>query len=308
MLRAEAAALLALEATLDARFDAVVDRLAALDGRVVVTGVGKSGLIGRKIAATLASTGTPAFFLHPGDARHGDVGMVVRGDLALALSRSGETEELVSILPALARRGAGIVAITADPSSRLARAAEQVLLLPDVPEACPFGATPTTSTTATLALGDALAVALMRRRGVDEAAFAEAHPAGALGRRLRPVREVMRVGAALPLVEEQRSMRDVLIHISTLGLGVTGVTAEGRLVGVITDGDLRRGLARTPDLLACTAAEVMTRSPKHISGDTRVSHAIAEMQRLSITCLFVLGDGGEPVGIVTLHDLLRVGG
>jgi arabinose-5-phosphate isomerase len=302
----EAHALLRLAESLDCRFDHVIELILQSPGRVVVTGVGKSGLVGRKTAATLASTGTPAFFLHPGDARHGDLGMVARGDVVLALSYSGETEELLGILPALKERGARVVAVTANDASRLSLAATLTLLLPAEAEACPLRLAPTTSSTATMALGDALAVALLLRRGFDERAFAALHPAGALGRRLQRVRDIMRTGAALPLVYTTTPMRDALFVVTARGLGVTGVCEPaGALVGVVTDGDLRRALAKNVDILGVNAADVMTRDPKHVAAEALASAALHEMQRRSISCLFVLDVASRPVGILHLHDLLR---
>ncbi len=308
VITSEAHALLRLAEGLDERFDATVAAILAIAGHVVVTGVGKSGLVGRKIAATLASTGTPAFFLHPTDAQHGDLGMVTADDLVLAVSRSGETDELLRIVPGLARRGARIVAVTAHAGSSLGRAAELTLAIPHDEEACPLGLTPTNSTTATLALGDALAIALLTRRGFDRHAFALLHPAGALGRRLQRVRDLMRTGEALPVVDADLPMREALFVVTSKGLGVTGVSGSaGRLVGVITDGDLRRALGRGVDILGVPAAAIMTDSPKSIAADALASVALLEMQRRSISCLFVLDAEGRAIGLVHLHDLLKAG-
>ena len=305
----ERAALGALRDRLDAAFSRTLDLLLACRGKVIVTGVGKSGIVCRKMAATLASTGTPAFFLHAGEGSHGDVGTLVRGDLLLAVSNSGESQEVLSLLPAARRLGIPLVAICGNPSSTLAQAADVVLDVSVPEEACPLGLAPTASTTATMALGDALAIALLEERGFSTEDFALLHPAGAIGRRLLRVEELMHTGAELPVVREQASLKDVLLEITSKRLGVTAVVDEaGALIGVVTDGDLRRGLERTSDIRLLTARELMTTAPKTISSSALAAEAVAVMERHAITSLFVLaGASRSPRGVIHLHDLLRAG-
>jgi len=278
---------------------------------VVVTGVGKSGIIGKKIASTLASTGTPAFFLHPTEGIHGDLGMLDRRDVVLAISRSGETEELSQLLPLIKRQGNRLIALTGNPSSSLAKTADVVIDVGVDQEACPLGLAPTASTTAALAMGDALAVALLEERGFRREDFARLHPGGTLGRRLLlRVRDLMHVGEEFPRVGEMTSMKEVLVEMTSKRLGVTAVMdGGGRLVGVITDGDLRRALERYPDLLQRRASEIMTRNPKGIEADALAAEAVKRMEEHSITSLFVFERPGDrvPVGIIHLHDLLKAG-
>jgi len=309
VLSVEIAALEAVRARLDARIERAVAILAACRGKVVVTGIGKSGLICRKIAATFASTGTPATFLHAAEAVHGDFGLVGKDDVVLALSHSGEVEEVLRLLPSIKRHDLPLIVITGAPDSTLARAADVVLDARVPEEACPLGLAPTASTTAALALGDALAVALFERNGFSEADFAALHPAGSLGRRLLKVSDLMHTGAALPLVRRDAPLADTVLEISRQRLGVTGVTdARGNLVGIVTDGDLRRGLGRTRDLRRLSAAAVMTSGPKTIEPTALAARALAEMERHSITCLFVLAPGSrKPLGVVHLHDILKAG-
>ena len=305
----ERRALAALGDRLDWRFVRALEILLACHGRVIVTGVGKSGIVCRKIAATLASTGTPAFFLHAGEGSHGDLGTLVRGDVLLAVSNSGESAEVLSVLPLARRLGLPLVAICGHPESTLARAADVVLDVSVPEEACPLGLAPTASTTAQMALGDALAIALLEERGFSAEDFALLHPGGALGRRLLRVAELMHRGDEVPLVPERAALKDTLLAITSKRLGVTGVVnAAGELVGVITDGDLRRGLERAADLRVLTARDLMTTAPKTIAGGALAAEAVAVMERHAITSLFILGDGSRrPEGVIHLHDLLRAG-
>jgi arabinose-5-phosphate isomerase len=307
VLAVEAAGIQAAAERLDQRFAKAVDLLAECAGKAVVTGVGKSGLIGRKIAATLASTGTPATFLHAGVAVHGDYGIVGRQDVVLALSHSGETEEILRLVPLIERSGLPLIALTGAPESTLAKAADIVLDTSVPEEACPLGLAPTTSTTVALALGDALAVTLLERKGFTQGDFAVLHPAGTLGRRLLKVADLMHVGETIPLVPPNATFAETVLEMSSKRLGVTGVVDDaGNLVGVVTDGDLRRALQRTTDLHHLTAADLMTRQPKTIEAAALAARALAEMERKSITSLFVL-DGRRPIGVVHLHDLLKAG-
>ncbi|HWP35320.1 MAG TPA: KpsF/GutQ family sugar-phosphate isomerase [Thermodesulfobacteriota bacterium] len=314
-LEIEAAAINELIGRLDGRFDRAVELVLGCPGKVVVTGIGKSGLIGQKIASTLASTGTPAFFLHPVEGVHGDVGVLHRNDVVVAISYSGETEEVIRLLPLLRRLGLPLIAMTGRPESTLGRAADVVLDCSVRQEACPFNLAPTASTTATLALGDALAMAVMARRGFKAEDFALLHPGGTLGRRLLlTVADLMHTGEAVPRVRPDTPMREVLFEISSKMLGVTGVVDEaGRLVGVITDGDLRRGLEAHGDgFLGRLAGEVMTRHPRRIEKDALAAQALRLMEEnvpRPITSLFVVDKPGDdvPVGIIHLHDLLRAG-
>ena len=308
VLSTEAAGLHALAASLDERFAAAVDRLAGCTGRIVVSGMGKSGHVARKIAATLASTGTPAMYVHPGEASHGDLGMILPGDAVLALSNSGETAELADLVAHARRFALPLIAITARADSTLANAADVALLLPPAAEACPMGLAPTTSTTMQIALGDALAVALLTRRGFTAADFRQFHPGGRLGARLRRVRELMHDGDALPLADPDMRMDRALVRITEKHFGCLGVTdADGKLVGVMTDGDLRRAMG--PDLLSRNVSDIMTRAPRTIGADELAAVALSIMNAPArpITALFVVDDDGRPVGILHIHDLLRAG-
>ncbi len=310
-LEIEAAAINDLIGRLDGRFDRAVELILACQGKVVVTGMGKSGLVGQKIASTLASTGTPAFFLHPAEGVHGDIGVLHRSDVALAISYSGETDEVVRLLPLLRRLGLPLIAMTGRPGSTLGRGADVVLDCSVRQEACPFNLAPTASTTATVALGDALAMALIERRGFKAEDFALLHPGGALGRRLLlKVGDLMRTGDAVPRVAPGTLMRDVLFEISSKMAGITGVVDDGgRLVGVITDGDLRRALQAHGDgLLSRRAEEVMTRQPKRIERDALAAQALRMMEG-KITSLFVFErpEDQVPIGLIHIHDLLRAG-
>jgi len=301
----EAAGLQALAASLDASFGEAVERLHAITGRVIVTGMGKSGHIAGKIAATLASTGTPAYFVHPAEASHGDLGMILPGDAVLALSNSGNTPELAEILAYTRRFGILLVALTSRQGSALAEAADIVLRLPAVKEACPMGLAPTTSTTMALALGDALAVALLERRGFSAADFKVFHPRGSLGKQLAKAEEVMHRFAALPLCRPDTRMGDAILLMTTKSFGCVGVVDDaGALIGIITDGDLRRNMR--PDLLSLTAASLMTRDPVTIRRTTLAAEALRVMNERKVTSLFVVEEG-RPVGFIHMHDLLREG-
>lgn len=309
VLSIEAKAVAALARRLDDRFDRALQLLAACTGKIVVTGMGKSGIICRKIAATFASTGSPALFLHAAEAVHGDAGVFMRGDAVLALSSSGETEEILRLVPLLKRLDLPLIALTGDAASPLARAADVVLDVSVAEEACPLNLAPTASTTAALALGDALAVALLEHRGFRAEDFAVLHPGGALGRRLLKVEDLMHRGAAIPLVRTTTPFHEALLEITGKRLGVTGVVGdEGDLVGVITDGDLRRAFERLDDVRAAVAADIMTKNPKTIAASALAAQAVAVLERHSITSLFILGDGDRrPQGIIHLHDLLKAG-
>lgn len=294
--------------SLDERFDQCVDMLYALRGRVVVTGVGKSGIIGRKIAATMTSTGTPAIFVHPLEGLHGDLGIVTRDDALWAISNSGETPEITSLAATIKKRGALIIGITGVASSTLARMADLVLDCRVPREACPLNMAPTASTTAALALGDAVAVALMIRRDFRREDFLRHHPAGSLGERLNlQVKDIMCPRDVTPTVEVSASMDEVLKTINRVNLGVTLVLSEGRLVGIVTDGDVRRALLKKPNINGWRASEVMTRNPLTIGADRTAAEAMEMMARKQITALAVLNEEGELVGIVHLHDLLGRG-
>ena len=314
VLSVEGDALGELARTLDHGFSRAVDIIMGTEGRLIVSGMGKSGLVGAKIAATLASTGTPSQFVHPGEASHGDLGFVTRKDSALLLSNSGKTQELTDIIEYTRRAGIPTIAITSGSASPLAQHADVPLILPAVPEACPMGLAPTTSTTMTLALGDALAVALMKRRGFTADDYRALHPGGSLGRKLVRVVDIMHTGTELPVVDFGASMSEVLLEMTSKRFGCAGVLDEaGGLVGVITDGDLRRHMQG--DLLKRTAGEVMTMQPRLIRAGALGAEALRLMNQhaIPVTCLFVIGDedagrpAPRPVGIVHVHDCLRAG-
>lgn len=304
VIRIEAEALAALRVALSADFDAVVTRLLQVTGRVIVSGMGKSGHVAAKIAATMASTGTPAQYVHPGEASHGDLGMITLADALILISNSGETRELADIIAHSRRFAIPLVAITKKVSSTLGQQADFVLQLPDAPEACAIGMAPTTSTTCTLALGDALAVALMRLRGFERENFLAFHPGGTLGAQLLRVSSVMHSGDALPVVAESTPMGETLLEMTAKGFGVAALVEGGRLVGVITDGDLRRNLA---DLMARTAGEVATRNPLSIAPEALLSEALGVMNTHKISALFAVDEGGMLRGLVHIHDALRAG-
>jgi arabinose-5-phosphate isomerase len=306
VIRAEICGLEALAEALDDSFETAVGSCAKVRGRIIVTGVGKSGHVGRKIAATLASTGTPAQFVHPVEASHGDLGMIASEDAILALSNSGETSELADIVAYSRRFEIPLIAITGGARSTLARAADTVLLLPSAPEACPMGLAPTTSTTMMITLGDALALALLEHRGFSPVDFQLFHPGGRLGRRLLRVRDIMHSGDEIPLVSPATRMSEAVLVMTAKSFGCVGVgDPEGRLIGVITDGDLRRHMDEA--LLARTVAEVMHRSPKTITAAALAADALGMMNRFAITSLFVCDEDDRPIGFLHMHDCLRVG-
>jgi arabinose-5-phosphate isomerase len=306
VLRAEATAILSLVDRLDGDFERAVRILGECRGRVVVTGMGKSGIICRKIAATLSSTGTPAFFLHPAEAIHGDLGALRDDDVVIALSHSGETEELIRLLESIRRIGAKLIAITGDPGSTLAKAADVTLDCGISEEACPMNLAPTASTTAALALGDALAMTLLVRKGFREEDFASLHPGGRIGRRLLRVEHAMHAGAAAPVVRLSTPMPDVFHEMSSKRLGMTCVVDDGdRLAGVFTDGDLRRLMTRASNVLSLTAGEVMTPQPITIDRQLLAVEALKIMETHKITSVVVVDGDRRVLGVVHLHDLWR---
>ncbi len=308
VLEIEARAVAGVAERLGEDFTRTVELLADCSGKVVVSGLGKSGLVCRKIAATLASTGTPALFLHAAEGLHGDLGMLARGDCLLVASYSGTTSEVLALLAPARRVSIPAIALTGDPRSPLAEGADLVLDIGVTEEACPLGLAPTASTTAMLALGDALAIALLERRGFRAEDFGALHPAGALGRRLRRVDELMHAGSDLPVVGAATPMGEAIAIMSSKGFGVTGVVGEdGRLLGVITDGDLRRAVEKRGDLRRLCAGDLATPGPKTIGAEALAESALALMEEHSITSLFVLDGEGRPSAIVHLHDLLRAG-
>jgi len=307
----EAGAIEEVSRRLDRRFAEAVELLSCCAGRVIVTGMGKSGLVGKKIAATLASTGTPAFYMHTGEASHGDLGMVTASDVVLALSNSGETEELLALIPFIKRFKIKLISMTGKMSSTLAMASDIALDVAVSEEACPMGLVPTASTTATLALGDALAVSLLIKKGFRKEDFAQFHPSGALGKKLLTrVSDLMHKGNEIPVVGEDASMAEAVVEMSTKRLGLTLVLdAGGRLMGVLTDGDIRRGIqGRGQDLFLLKAGEAMSTGPKTISPDELAATALSIMQEHSITSLVVMeGEAECPVGVIHIHDILKEG-
>jgi arabinose-5-phosphate isomerase len=304
VLRTEAAAVLSLVDRINADFERAVQALFDCHGRVIVTGMGKSGIVSRKIAATLSSTGTAAWFLHPAEATHGDLGAIREDDVVIALSYSGETEELLRLLESIRRLGAKLIALTGDPASTLARAADVTLDCSIAEEACPMNLVPTASTTAALAMGDALAMTLLVKKGFREDQFASLHPAGKLGRRLRRVENVMVSGEAAPIVNTATKMPDVIHQMSSKRLGMTAVVDEdNRLVGVFTDGDLRRLMSRTANVLTLTAGEAMTPRPLTIRRELLAVEALRIMETHKITSVIVTDAQGTVEGVVHLHDL-----
>jgi arabinose-5-phosphate isomerase len=302
----EAAAVLGLRERIDDAFVQACRHFLACRGRIVVTGMGKSGHVGGKIAATLASTGSPAFFVHPGEASHGDLGMITGQDVVLALSNSGETDELVSIVPLIKRLGVPLICMTGNPRSTLAQAADVHLDVSVPREACPLGLAPTSSTTATLVMGDALAVALLEARGFTAQDFARSHPGGSLGRRLLlHVADVMHRDEQIPQVAAGVPLGDALLEMSRKGLGMTAVVADGRVVGVFTDGDLRRALDRSADVRSVAVDALMTRNPVTVPPDLLAAEALALMEGRKINALLVTGPEGRLVGALNMHDLLR---
>ena len=309
VLETEAAAVTALVDRVDESFVRACRHMLACRGRIVVTGMGKSGHIGSKIAATLASTGSPAFFVHPGEASHGDLGMITRDDVVLAMSNSGETAELLTIVPLIKRLGVPLVAMTGNPRSTLAREADVHLDVGVAKEACPLGLAPTSSTTAALAMGDALAVAMLETRGFTQDDFAMSHPGGALGRRLLlRVADVMHAGDAVPRVAPGVALTTALDEMTAKGLGMTAVVdTAGRIIGVFTDGDLRRALDRDVDLRVATIDELMSRTPRTTRPDVLAAEALNLMETHRINALLVTAEDGTLTGALNMHDLLRAG-
>ena len=308
VLELEAQAIRGLVPRLDGSFEAAIGLLERCRGRVIVTGMGKSGIIARKIAATLASTGTPAHFLHPAEGVHGDLGMVARGDVIVVLSNSGETDEILAIVPRLKRLAVPIVLLTGSPQSALARQCEVVIDVSVREEACPMSLAPTSSTTAALAMGDALAMALLGVRGLRPEDYAALHPRGALGWRASVrVADLMRTGDAIPIIPEGAALKDVIAEMTRKSLGMTTVVDEaGRLVGVITDGDLRRLHLRSGPIGAFTARDFMTTRPKLIERDALAATALDRMEKSGpVTSLVIVDEGGAPAGVIHLHDILR---
>ncbi len=305
----EIEALNVMKTQLDESLIKALDLMQATKGRVIVTGMGKSGHIARKIAATLASTGTPSFFVHPAEASHGDLGMLTTDDVVIAISNSGESKELSDILVYCKRYGISLIAITKNPESSLGKAGDILLRLPDNGEACPLGLAPTSSTTATLVLGDILAVALMERKGFSTSNYKQRHPGGKLGAILQKVSDLMHKGDEMPLIGENASMRDVIVTMSSKMLGCVGIVdTDGNLTGIVTDGDLRRAMVNSSDndLFAKTAKDIMTKNPKVTTADVLVAEVVNFMNSKSITQLFVVDDK-KPIGVIHLHDCLRAG-
>ncbi len=299
------ALLAALHDGLGAAFTAAIDLIRKAEGRVIVTGMGKSGHVGHKIASTFASTGTPALFVHPAEAGHGDLGMITKSDVILALSWSGETPELKNLTDYSQRHTIGLIAMTASPDSTLAKTADVVLTLPQAREACPHNLAPTTSALMQLALGDALAIALLESRGFTAIDFGRLHPGGKLGALLKTVGDLMHTGSSVPLRPLGTRMSDALLEMTAKNFGCVGITdARGQLVGIITDGDLRRHMRN--DLLDQSVDEVMTRSPKTVRPDQLISETLELLNAMKVTALFAV-DNGKPVGVIHVHDLLRAG-
>lgn len=310
VVRLEAEALLGLKRRLDQSFDDACRRVIACQGRVVVVGMGKSGHIAGKIAATLASTGTPAFFVHPGEASHGDLGMITPSDLVIAISNSGETPEILTILPIIKRMGVGLIALTGNLQSTLARTADIALDIGVEKEACPLNMAPTASTATTLAMGDALAIAVLKSRDFTLDDFARSHPGGAIGRRLLLyVKDVMHTGERIPVVPRNASVDEALLEMSSKGLGMTAIvdTDSAQLCGIFTDGDLRRSLGRSVDIYHCPIVDVMTRDPKTASPDALAAEVVQMMRQYSINGLFAVDENRRVVGALNTLDLIRAG-
>jgi arabinose-5-phosphate isomerase len=303
----EAAAVQALSARLDGNFLHALDLILSCEGRVIVSGMGKSGHIARKIAATMSSTGTPAYFVHPGEASHGDLGMITSEDVFIALSYSGESQELMTIVPVIKRQGAKLISMTGSPKSSLAQAADVHLDAHVDKEACPMGLAPTTSTTAALALGDALAMALLDAKGFGKEDFARSHPGGSLGRRLLThVRDIMRVGERLPMVREDAMLSNAILEISKKGVGMTAIVDAGqRVLGIYTDGDLRRTLEKKLDFGATPVRDVMSANPHCIGPDSLAAEAVQMMEQYNISQMLVVDEQRKLVGALNMHDLLH---
>ena len=309
VLKIEAAAVAQLQQYLDGSFDLACQLILDSRGKTIVTGMGKSGHIGSKIAATLASTGSPAFFVHPGEASHGDLGMLTRDDVVIAISNSGETAEVLTIVPVIKRLGIKLIAMTGNPASTLAKLADAHLCVKVEQEACPLGLAPTASTTATLAMGDALAVSLLDARGFSADDFALSHPGGSLGRKLLlRLEDIMHRGEELPVVPSSATIKDALLEISKKGLGMTAITEpDGRLAGIFTDGDLRRLLDLRIDIHSSQIAEVMTRTCITANAQMLAAEALQIMQQKKINGLIIVDEHNVPVGAMNMHDLLRAG-
>jgi arabinose-5-phosphate isomerase len=307
VLNIEASAVLALATRLDESFLRALDVILSCEGRVIVSGMGKSGHIARKIAATLSSTGTPSYFVHPAEASHGDLGMITSTDVIIALSYSGESQELMAIVPAIKRQGAKLISMTGNPSSSLAKVADVHLNSAVDKEACPMGLAPTASTTAALALGDALAVALLDAKGFGADDFALSHPGGSLGRRLLTrVSDIMRTGERLPMVRQNAMLGDAILEISKKGVGMTAIVdAELHVLGIYTDGDLRRTLARKLDFNATPISSVMSTNPRCISPDSLAAEAVQRMEQFNISQMLVVDEQNKLVGALNMHDLLH---
>jgi arabinose-5-phosphate isomerase len=305
----EAGAVSSMEPRINEQFIQACELILGCEGRTIVTGMGKSGHIGRKIAATLASTGSPAFFVHPGEASHGDLGMITRADVVIAISSSGSTAEVVTLLPLIKRLGIPLISMTGNPQSPLGKAADALLDIGVTQEACPLDLAPTTSTTVTLVMGDALAIALLEARGFTAEDFAFSHPGGALGRKLLlRVEDVMHSGHQVPRVRENVPLRSTLLEMTEKGFGMTTVVSDNdELLGVFTDGDLRRAVDNAVDINTVTVGEVMTRNCKAVSGEMLAAEALAIMEGRKITALVVEDEQHHPVGVLHMHDLLRAG-
>ncbi|HEX9934615.1 MAG TPA: KpsF/GutQ family sugar-phosphate isomerase [bacterium] len=309
VVRVEAEAVKTLENRIDIKFEQAVRLLLACKGRVIVTGMGKSGIIARKISSTLTSTGVAAYFIHPAEGVHGDLGAVLKNDVVIAISKSGNTEELIRILPVFKRQGCPVIAMTGNPDSTLARESDVVLDVSVKEEACPFDLVPSSSTTATLVMGDALAIALLEERGFSAEDFAQLHPAGNIGRRLLlRIDDVMRTGADVARIDEEAPLSKAILEITSKRLGATCVmNASGQMVGIITDGDLRRLMEKQQDIRHLKASQVMSRDPKTVPAGTLAVKALNVMESFSINQLIVVNEKSEPVGMVHIHDLLRAG-
>lgn len=309
VIRIEAEAVANLAEAIDEQFVQAVDTMYQCKGRVVLTGMGKSGLIARKIVATLNSTGTPSIYLHPTDALHGDLGMVRGEDVVILISKSGESEEIINLLPMFKRLGVKLIAMCGNKNSRLAKECDIYISIRVKEEACPYDLAPTASTTATLAMGDALSVALLHKRNFTQEDFAMLHPGGSLGKRLSlKIKEIMITGERVPKVKENTSLKDVIIEITSKRLGTTSViNDEGKLTGIITDGDLRRLLEKTMEIKNLRAIDVMTKNPKVIKEEFLASYALQQMENYKITSLIVIDDEQHPIGIIHLHDLINLG-
>lgn len=308
-IRLEAEAVTALTGRIDGEFTRACELIMNCSGRIIVTGMGKSGHVGKKIAATLASTGTPSFFVHPGEASHGDLGMITKNDIVLAISYSGSSNEIVALLPLLKRAGIKIISMTSNPHSTIAEVAEANLDISVIHEACPLGLAPTSSTTASMVMGDALAIALLEARGFTAEDFAFSHPGGALGRKLLlRVSDVMHSGEEIPRVLPETAMLDALMEMSQKGFGMTTVMdTAGNLLGIFTDGDLRRSIDRGVDIRVAKVGELMNASPKSLRDNTLAAEALALMEKAKINVLLVTDEQKNLVGVVKINDLLRAG-